>query len=238
MTSLTSLLSQHGVASLDKQKCLADVIGNADWQFNMDAGQLTFGGQYVFPVQILGTESHQSHTWLWGWANAASAIPEPLLRAAKQLQAYGEQHDVPEFTGPQQTLDAVSGHLLCMIACGLCEADCYYRGPYAGGAAFMLLSAPEVRQRSDDTALRFIHVYNEFLIQFSCDHRQALVSYADYKRFLVSEEGSVVVCTSPHGEAVRASFDSLGRLAGIESKVTAAPPPPAAEKKPWWNSKR
>ncbi|NJK81384.1 MAG: hypothetical protein HC914_16455 [Chloroflexaceae bacterium] len=48
----------------------------------MIKGVLPFGTDMAFQVQILGTAAEQPGTWLWGWANAASGIPDPLLLAA------------------------------------------------------------------------------------------------------------------------------------------------------------
>lgn len=236
MTTLIHLLSQYGAASLDKQESLASLIGNADWQFSMDTGRLTFGGRHVFPAQVLGTEAEASQTWLWGWANAASGIPAPLLQASHQMQAYGEQNGVAEFASPEFLINGVNGHLLSMIAVGLCGADAYYRGPYEGGAVFLLMTAPQLKAQSDNSVPRVIRIYTAFISQFLCDHREALMAYARYKGYSCESNGSEVVCASPRGEPLRATFDHLGRNTQITAQASPAGSP--ADKKPWWKPGR
>ena len=240
--TLTDLLAAHGAASWDRQLCLAELIGNGNWNLDVQRGEITFGGRQTYPVQILGSESEGGGTWLWAWANAASGLPERVTAASRQLQEYGRQSQVPEFVAPELSLEAVNGHLLSTIASGICQADAYYRGPYDGGAVFLLLTAPETRRFADPTPTHFIRVFTEFIMNFACPHRPALLAYAQYKGYGCEEaaDGSMV-CTSPSGDALTATLDGEGRLvnfaatltaAGFAAKPSAIPPEP--EKKPWW----
>ncbi|MEZ4668394.1 MAG: hypothetical protein R3E39_10805 [Anaerolineae bacterium] len=52
---------------------MSDLIGTDGWATNLDTGTITFGGNYQFPIQVLGTESEQAGTWLW--ANDESNVP-------------------------------------------------------------------------------------------------------------------------------------------------------------------
>lgn len=236
--TLTELITQHGAASWDKQMCLADAIGDDDWQLSLSAGQITFGGRQSFPVQVLGSEADAAGTWLWAWANAESNLPPARVRAAAQMRAFGEQMRVAEFVAPELNLEDANGHLLSAIACGVCGADAYYRGPYTGGAVFLLLEAPALRQLSDDTPMRFIRIFTQFISAFSCDHRPALAAYAAYKGFALQAGADADTITLPAGAEVRAEFDTLGRLANMSSTLTAQNISQAAEtkpeKKPWW----
>ena len=234
MTDLTQLLTEHGAASWDKQMCLADLIGDGRWQLNIPAGQITFGGKQTFPVQILGSEADAAGTWLWSWANNGISPPEAALQAVSQLQAFGNQNNIREFVEPELNLNAANGHLLSMIASGLCQADAYYRGPYNGGAVFLLLNAPEVRRQGDDTPLRFIRIFNEFITAFSCNHREALAAYVRYKGYPIEEQESGFFTRFPAGAQVRATFDSLGRMTEMASTLTQQNIGASNEKKPWW----
>lgn len=223
MMTLTELLAEHGAASWDKQQCLADLIGDNGWQLDIPSGQITFGARQTFPVQILGTESDGAGTWLWSWANVRSGLPESLLQSAESMKAYGAQHGVPEFTQPDLTLDeSVNGHLLSTVACGLCGADAYYRGPYDGGAVFLLLSAPETRQFAENTPTRLIRIFNEFISAYACDHRAAFAAYARYKGCSVEAQGTDLAATLPEGAKVQAAFDTLGRLSKLSTTLRGA----------------
>jgi hypothetical protein len=78
---------------------LRTFLGDHDWLFDMSAGRITFtsnGGKTVLakcPVQILGSFSLSSRTWLWGWANEQSQVPSHLVRFGTGLQdAAGQEH--------------------------------------------------------------------------------------------------------------------------------------------------
>ena len=234
---LQPLLEEHGAASWDKQMCLADLIGDGGWQLSVSQGQITFGGRQTFPVQILGSESEAAGTWLWSWANNGISPPEAALQGVNQLREFGDRNSVPQFVEPELSLDAANGHLLSMIASGLCRADAYYRGPYEGGAVFLLLNAPQVRQYSDDSPLRFIRIFNEFISAFACSHRAAFAAYARYKGYPTDTQGDAVITALPAGAQVRAVFDPLDRLIEMTSTLTQENIGAKPEKKPWWKLK-
>lgn len=234
MADLQSLLEEHGAASWDKQECLAEMIGEGGWQLDVPAGRITFRGTQTFPVQILGTEGEDAGTWLWSWANLQSGLPEPLLAAARQLQTYGSQNQVRELVEPEVSLEAANGHLFSLIASGLCHADAYYRGPYEGGAVFLLLDAPTLRSLADNSPMRFIRVFTQFIAAFSCNHRAAFNAYAGYKGFPVVVQNDVVTISFPLGAEIRAVFDGSGRLTEMNSVLTAQNIDVRSEKKPWW----
>lgn len=228
------LLTEHGAASLDKQHCLAELIGKAGWQLDVPKGEITFGGRQTYPVQILGSEAEAAGTWLWSWANDGINPPPSALQAVTQLREYGAKNGIREFTAPELPLNQVGGHPLSMIASGLCGADAYYRGPYDGGAVFLLLSAPPVRKYADNSPLRFIRIVNGFIAEFPCDPRSSLSAYAKYKGYPVTKDADALVTTLPLGAEVRASFDAQGRLAEMTSTLTQGNTGVAGAKKPWW----
>ena len=88
------LLECYGAIALEKQlPFYNDVVQDRGWGVDMDRGTITFGDDYEFPMQILGTFSFSSQTWLWAWANEASQIPKNLLKDSLELKKYGEKPD-------------------------------------------------------------------------------------------------------------------------------------------------
>ena len=75
--------------SYDKQFHLRDLVAPFDWHFDLATELLSFGTQYRWHTQLLGTESESAGTWLWAWANTASQIPDHLLNAVRTLKAFG-----------------------------------------------------------------------------------------------------------------------------------------------------
>jgi hypothetical protein len=59
------LLERFGGIALDKQIDFGEVIGNHSYKVVMEQGTISFGQKFTFPMQVLGTISHSSQTWLW-----------------------------------------------------------------------------------------------------------------------------------------------------------------------------
>lgn len=218
-TPFQSLFHEYGAVSFAKQVRLLERVGELDWDLDLDTGILSFEGRCQFPVQLLGTESEQSGTWLWAWANPSIADPA-VLKQADQLRAYGEQYGVAEFTEAQIPLDRVNGHTLSLVASGLCSADAYYRGPYEGGAAYMLLQGPELRPQEELTPLGFIQAFTEFIRAFAVQHHPALAGFARQCGWQCSGTAACLDCVSPRGQQIRATYDELGRVTGMQSVLS------------------
>jgi hypothetical protein len=236
MTTFADLICRHGAASLDKQDALADLIGHLDWAVDLVAGTITFGTQYTFEIQLLGTESSDDETWLWAWANEADGLPEAIVQASRQVRAWGALESVRELTLGQFGLDLAEGHHLSMVASGLCRADAYYRAPYGAGSAFFLLTAPELQEEMPMSLVRMARLFNKFIGQFPCDHRTALRAYAAYKGFVCLDEGGNLLGTSAQGSSLCATFDAQGCMTemSLNMKGKTLPSLPPKKNAPWW----
>jgi hypothetical protein len=84
----------------------------------------------------------------------------------------GLRENIRELTQPKIDLDQIDGYRFALIASGVCNADCYYRGPY-GGAVFVLLNAPDVRKQADTSVVRMVNVFTQLISLFAVNHRQA-----------------------------------------------------------------
>lgn len=78
-SSLQELLERYGGIALEKQLAISDRIAELDWNVDMSAGTATFGNDLTLPIQMLGSVSHQSNTWLWAWANNQAQIALPPI---------------------------------------------------------------------------------------------------------------------------------------------------------------
>jgi hypothetical protein len=230
--TLEALFNIHAAASLDKQFALDKAVGTAAWQLDLDTGRLRFGNGQTFHVQLLGTESHHTDTWLWSWANPSIGGGE-IVQAAEQLREYGAEHGIAELTEPELPLERAEGHYLAMVATGLRESDAYYRAPYEGGAAFLLLTAPELRRHSDDSPMHLHRVFTQLIASLECSHRPAFEAYLRYKGYSYTEAENEIRAQSPRGEKLTAVFDPEGRLTELQFAVTAVPETPLPAP-PWW----
>lgn len=222
---LEELWLEYAVLSFEKQLHLADIVGGRPWEFSMQTGQITFKGKGFlqkslnFNVQILGTESHGDNSWLWAWANEASGIPENLLQTANRLRFMGEVRSVPELQNANFDLEQADGHALASIASGVVQGGAYYRGPYEGGAVFLLIQDPAFPPSQPDLT-RTVRVIPEALGALPLsNHRIALRSYLTQRQWDFEENGSEVIAS--HGkDSITLSFDELNRLAELKTTLT------------------
>jgi hypothetical protein len=228
VTTLQELFEEHAGLALSRQRDLAARIGDWRWDFAMDAGAITFSKSGFFGLgaksissacQVLGSESESSATWLWAWANAQSDIPDALLSAVEALRARGEREHMAELTRPALDLADWDGHRLAMIASGSRpDVAGYYRGPYPGGALFLLLTGPTLATVVDRPLLRFGSVLPELISSFTItDHRRAARGLARGLGLEIDESATWTVRGSDG--AAKVSFDSQGRLAKFESQL-------------------
>ncbi|HEX3771565.1 MAG TPA: hypothetical protein VHV30_11895 [Polyangiaceae bacterium] len=217
-----SLFEDAVLASYAKQAQLATLIGNRRWDFDMDTGVLTFGGEIAWKTQILGTESQSTGTWLWAWANAASNIPPGLVASAKLLAEKGKEWGIPELTERERRRDGrFNGHAVAMIACQLAGGASYYRGPYDGGAIYLLITDASFPRATDDPQA-LAALFPKAISVMPFHHRNAFLSYVRQQGWTVKQDetrSSVLVEGKP---AVALTFDRLGRLTGIEATLRPA----------------
>lgn len=215
------LLERYAALAYDRQNDLADVIGDNNWQFDMDSGTIAFGPERVFPVQLLGTFSHQSDSWLWAWANEQSGIPARLLEQARQLRSYGEQHGIERLTTPSFAATDMDLHAIGSIAAGMFDASGYYLADYGQGILVLTVKSEQVdRVRKNDFA-RVLTTFPQAISLFAMHHRPALIHYLRHKGYAVTETTDAVTATD--GTAtLTATFDDLGRLANLKGNSGTA----------------
>ncbi|MBE7463623.1 MAG: hypothetical protein HS116_08980 [Planctomycetes bacterium] len=220
MYTFQDLLEKHIGATLDRQLALLELVGGIDrYALNLDAGELYFDAKHSFPVQVLGSESETSHSWLWVWSNPNVTLDPKLMRSAQNLRAFGQEHEIPEFREGLVDLEERSAAAMALVSSGVSGADAYYRAPYEGGAAYVLLDAPKVRTKFNDSPGHVADVFTRVLMNFEVAHRRAYLCYLKYKRYTYTEDPAQVEAASPSGEPLLARFDALGRLEAFGHKM-------------------
>lgn len=219
MASLTSYLEEYGLLSLEKQEKLARVVGEHSLELDLDAGLVRFSSGLELSFQILGTESDNTLTWLWAWADEQTEVPADLLRSSLQMKAWGEKEGIPECTMPSVDLNKADGHMLSMIASEICEASCYYQDAYEGGALFLLLFGGAVDRQPSLDADGLARQFSNMISFCEFNHANAFRSYLRRKNLTITEHGTFIVSELDSGEDVRANFDREGRLLTFNGKV-------------------
>jgi hypothetical protein len=217
---LSRLFDEHAAASFDKQLCLAEAVGEASWQFDRESGVLSFGPRRRWPAQLLGTESHVGDTWLWAWANPSPGLPARLLGSARVLKMLGEQSKIPELTEPQLPLGEVGGHFFSLLARGVCRAVAYFRAPYDGGAAFLLLNETPLPPPSESPAARVASVFPRVVASLPvASHKRAFLGHLRHYGLTAVPDGDALVVRQDGSPVLSAEFDHLDRLARLEATL-------------------
>lgn len=220
-----TLHTRHVAASFDKQLHLADLVGKLDWRFGLNTGLLSFGDRFQWQAHLLGTEAHDSQTWLWAWANQASNIPPQLHGDALTLRLLGEHHQTPELAEPQLPLGKVNGHFFALLASGICEANAYFRAPYDGGAAFLLIKDHAFPKNTDSPLNRIVTVFPQAITAIEIeDHKLALAGYLAYYGLDGQAEGDALIVREGDEAILTATFDGQRRLTKLDATIKAGKP--------------
>ena len=109
-----------------------DAGGGAIWFFDVgDTSAITAD------VEIVGSFSTRSNTWMWAWGNEQSSA-----RARANMlpvQVFGEVRGIEKLTSAQWAADVVDAWEVTQIAAVLLDAEAIYRAPMDHLRVFMLL---------------------------------------------------------------------------------------------------
>jgi len=107
----------------------------ARWDFEQKTGLLVFSNptsglpdaQLSLQIQIIGSLSTRSSTWMWAWHNPT--LREALTRDAEAVHEFGVMHGIAELTTPLWKADEADGWTMTALAVHLCGAIGAYRAP-------------------------------------------------------------------------------------------------------------
>jgi hypothetical protein len=129
-------LKQFGIGSFER------------WDYDMDKETLTFSHKgvtrVVANIQVAGTISNESKTWLWGWAN--QYFPENVTSALSVVREFGEQHGIQKLTEDKWAATVEDGWEMSAVANRLIKGKGVYRCPTDKGFLFLILTQITRRQ--------------------------------------------------------------------------------------------
>lgn len=210
------LLEQYGGIGLDRQRNLYEVIGDNAWNADLTKGEISFGGHLAFPIQVLGTFSHSSQTWLWAWANTKSGIPPNLLQQALQLKSHGEAHEIPLLKHSDFDAAINDLHLIGIIASGMFNASAYYLADYGQGIMLVTFNSAIIDKTDSVDVARVSTVFPELISTFEMNHRTAFENYVKSKGFSIDKQEHQLIAEK-NGTKIIAVFDELSRLTKLHS---------------------
>lgn len=123
----------------------------ANAKLDQDAGKIiwTFRDGFIVeaPVEIVGTYNPASASFLWSWAN--HTILSKLQGSANRVRAYGEAHDVADFTSRLVTISPARAWELAAVANHLGRAKGAYRANTGGIIVYVTFGKVSLRTDGD-----------------------------------------------------------------------------------------
>lgn len=192
-TSENDFLEKFGASALEKQRNLYDVTGGLSWNVDMDKEEITFGDDLTFPMQVLGSFSHSSETWLWIWENKAGGYAESVMKQALLLKQYGEENNIDLLTVGK--FDAVENdlHLIGMIAVEMFNGSGYYLGNYGQGTMVVTIKSDIIDKVESEELARILTVFPELISTFEIqNHKNAFTNYLTQKGYQLTLNGNEI----------------------------------------------
>ncbi|MCE3228136.1 MAG: hypothetical protein K0S32_2687 [Bacteroidetes bacterium] len=205
------LIERYGGIAWEKQNELYKVIGDNNWNVDIKKGEISFGPDNNFPIQILGTFSHSSQTWLWAWANTKSGLPDSLIKHSLELKKYGETNGISLLQNDQFDAGKSDLHLIGMIASGMFRSSGYYVADYGQGAMVVTIKSDKVDKNRDDSHHAIILTFPQLISEFEMNHKSALANYLLAKNYTVTDKAKGLSATR-NGQTITAEFDESSRL--------------------------
>lgn len=215
MRTLAFYFEQFALISAEKQEKLGRVIGEHFIEKDLDAGIARFSPDRELPFQVLGTESENTLTWLWAWAEEQTELPADLLKSSLQMREWGRQEHIRECTAASVDLNTADGRIFSLIASEVCKASCYYREAYEGGALFLLLFGDVIDRQQPLDVAGLTRGFSDLIMMYPFNHRNALISYLNAKGLAFTSRGNEIACRLDSGEDLRAEFDPAGAVQSI-----------------------
>jgi hypothetical protein len=211
--TLTEAMQDYLALSLAKQEALADYLGEHSFALDAASGTVDFGGGRVFPMQILGFESEADGNWTWSWAD--ESLPDEVMLDAERLREFGQRLALRPLTDPVLPLGDAGIHSLALLACGVCGADAYYRGPAPGGAVFVLLQDMPLDLDFIRRPARVAGALARAVQLFDVDHRAVTEAWMRTLDLTVARESDRLVGSRRGQPYLEVTYDAEGRLRSI-----------------------
>lgn len=222
MPTLAGLVDAHAVLTMEQQLHFADVVGDRDWNADLEAGTLSFGRDLTFDAELVGTEAG---SFMWAWANPG-AFPDHVTATSRTLRAIGEEHGIAELAeGEVELDDEHPGARLVVAAVGQSGAPAYYAGPTGGGAyAYLLVGDNPALALPPLDAPRMMTTLTLVLEGgYVTDWPSALEAYARQRELTLTRPGGALRLEGPTlGGHAQVELDALGRVAELTGSAGPA----------------
>ena len=218
------LTEQHAAWGAEQLETFNAFMPAGEWSADLEQCVYRQSGREL-TVSLLGSYDVNEHSWLWAWANPGFG-GTPVAAAAERLRAYGQAHDLPEFT---EELVPLAGHddprraveTLAFTAMGVLGAPGYIGvQASADGRAYLVPDDPRVpRAEPDAITLPRVLLTGTSLIAGSA--RRTVTGYFDHHDLPRRTAADRLSAGLPDGGTVEVLFDDLDRIASVHVNTGA-----------------
>ncbi|MGW0201323.1 DUF6882 domain-containing protein [Nonomuraea sp. NPDC003201] len=233
--TLTNLLDDAAIISLEHQLHLEEVLGEHNWSVDLREQRFQFTGSRTITCtrfHLLGSAAPGPESWLWAWANP-SGFPEPVTALSGTLRDFGQRFGIAELASAEVPFAALptspaEPHFAAAILTEAAKAVTGHWTSYSGDAgggtrAAFLVEHPDF-QLPPPEPVRVMRVLQQALsLPLLTDHRRAMHGYAARRGLGASygdAGGDRLTLTGPGFEAA-VDFDGHGRVGNISATLSA-----------------
>lgn len=181
-----------GKCRVAQERCVDAVVKGREWKVDFNTMILSFG-EDEYPVQFIGSESHENNTWLWSWSEAMN-VKKEITEVACEAKDQGQKWQLePLIVDHFNLTDSFNGHTLSIVACAITERKvCYYRCPHEKGAAFVVFEGAPEEVFAPATREEIVRVALEGIKSFAVDHRIFVESLLEHNGIDFDWDGTVI----------------------------------------------
>ena len=215
--SLEDAFEAHAGLSFEKQLIFGDIIGDNGWQLDLGKESILFG-ELEFPIQVIGSLSFNSNSWMWGWANTQSGIPESLLVQSNKLKEIGEEKNIKELIDGHFNVEEGFEYKMGMLASGVFNSKSYYSANYGQGTLIVTIDDNKVPAINKTELEKVLTCFPQLISAITVDHKKAFKNYLidrDFKLYTTDTK----IEGLKDGKIITAEFDDLGRLESLSAKL-------------------
>jgi hypothetical protein len=128
----------------ERQQRLQSQFSLSKWEkyyYDLEARTLAFSTagsvRVLADIEIVGSISMKTGTWLWSWEN--EGMPEPSKQSMLHVRAFGRERRLRKLTTAMWSGDEADGWEMTAASAYVLRAEGAYRSPEGQGALFMIL---------------------------------------------------------------------------------------------------
>ncbi|MBO0592847.1 hypothetical protein I2486_15690 [Cellulophaga sp. E16_2] len=215
--SLEEAFESHAGLSFEKQLIFGDLIGSEAWQLDLERGSIVFG-ELEFPIQVIGSLSFNTSSWMWGWANTQSGIPEKLLVQSKQLQELGTLKNIEELIEGHFNVEEHFEHKIGMLACGIFASKSYYCANYGQGTLVVTIDDERIPEIDVAKIEKVLTCFPQLIRGITVHHKNAFANYIIDRGFKLHNSENKIEGLK-NKKILSAEFDTSDRLISLNGNL-------------------